>query len=240
MPAHLLVSVSSIFDETRKDVQRLVADLDREGIAVSLLVAPHIDKKWHLAKDAKTRGWLHEQMDTGRGLILNGFDQPAQGRRAEFATLEAHEAKLRLKGATRQMEKLGFELDTFAPPRWRMSEGTLVTLQDFDFRLAASEKGIHFLKTGDIDYARNLSVGEGFGAAGWWRRNIIDAAARSASRGNTVRLSISGRNLGAKKVRNDFMTAAVNSAAEGLIPVSYRDLKAPQKLRKSARAERSQ
>ena len=52
MSRHLLVSVSSIFDETRKDVQKLVGDLEREGIPVSLLVAPHIDKKWHLAKDA--------------------------------------------------------------------------------------------------------------------------------------------------------------------------------------------
>lgn len=224
MPHHLLVSVSSIFDETRKDVAKLVDDLDREDIPVSLLVAPHIDKRWHLAKDSKTRGWLTEQMEAGRGLILNGFDQPVQGRRAEFASLEAHEAKLRLKGATRQMMKLGFDLDTFAPPRWRMSEGTLVALQDFDFRLAASTKGIHFLRTGDIEQARNLSVGEGYGAAGWWRRNIINAAVRSAKRGNTVRLSVSGRNLDSGKVRKDFVRAAVESAAEGLTPASYRDL----------------
>ena len=70
MSRHLLVSVSSIFDETRKDVQKLVADLEKEGISVSLLVAPHIDKKWHLAKDDKTRGWLKDQMDAGRGLSL--------------------------------------------------------------------------------------------------------------------------------------------------------------------------
>ena len=72
--------------------------------------------------------------------------------------------------------------------------------------------------------ARNLSVGEGFGAAGWWRRNIIDAAVRNAERGNTVRLSVSGRNLGKKKVRADFIAAAVAAASEGLKPVSYRDL----------------
>lgn len=147
-----------------------------------------------------------------------------QGRRAEFAALEAHEASLRLKGATRQMRKLGFDLDTFAPPRWRMSEGTLVALQDFDFRLAASTKGIHFLRTGEFEQARNLSVGEGFGAAGWWRRTIIDAAVRNAERGNTVRLSVSGRNLAKKKVRTDFIAAAVAAANEGLKPVNYRDL----------------
>lgn len=231
MPGHLLVSVSSIFDETRKDVQKLVSDLDRESIPVSLLVAPHIDKKWHLSKDDKTRGWIRDQMEAGRGLILNGFDQPVQGRRAEFASLEVHEARLRLKGATRQMKKMGFELDTFAPPRWRMSEGTLIALQDFDFRLAASTKGIHFLRTGDIEYARNLSVGEGYGQAGWWRRNVISAAVRSAKRGNTVRLSISGRNLDTKKVRNDFVAAAIAAAGEGVVPVNYRDLTGPAAAR---------
>lgn len=229
MPGRLLVSISSIFDATLDNVTSLVRELDREEIPVSLLVAPHIDKKWHLAKDKSTRSWLHEQMAAGRGLILNGFDQPVQGRRAEFATLEEHEARLRLKGATRQMEKLGFELDTFAPPRWRMSEGTLVALSQFDFRLAASERGIHFLRSGDIEYARNLSVGEGYGAAGWWRRNVINAAVRSAKRGNTVRLSVSGRNLDSKKVRNDFVQAAVEAASEGLKPMSYRELKKPKR-----------
>ena len=224
MSRHLLVSVSSIFDETLKDVQKLVSDLERQSIPVSLLVAPHIDKKWHLAKDTATRSWLKEQMDAGRGLILNGFDQAVQGRRAEFANLEAHEAKLRLKGASRQMKKLGFELDTFAPPRWRMSGGTLEALQKFDFRLAASTQGIHFLRTGDVVYARNLSVGEGFGSAGWWRRSIIDAAVRNAKLGNTVRLSVSGRNLSKKKVRNDFVAAALAAADEGLSPANYRDL----------------
>ena len=105
-----------------------------------------------------------------------------------------------------------------------MSEGTLEALHKFDFRLAASTQGVHFLRTGEVVYSRNLSVGEGFGAAGWWRRNIIDAAVRSARRGNTVRLSVSGRNLSKKKVRDDFVAAALAAAGEGLEPVKYRDL----------------
>lgn len=221
MHGHLLVSVSSIFDDTRKQAARLLKQFDSAGIPVSLLVAPHIDGNWHLAKDASTQAWLRDQADAGRVLILNGFDQAVQGRRAEFANLDAHEARLRLKGATRQMAKIGFKPTIFAPPRWRMSEGTLKVLPEFDFDFAASTRGIHDLHSGELHQARNLSFGEGFGSAKWWRRNIIRAAERSAQRGNTVRLSISGRNLDDRKVVADFLKAAERAAAAGARPADY-------------------
>ena len=221
MPGRLLVSVSSIFDETLDGVRGLIDALDREDIPVSLLVAPHIDAKWHLAKDKPTRKWLKAQLGE-RAMLLNGFDQPVQGRRAEFATLGEHEARLRLKGATRQMESLGFDLDMFAPPRWRMSEGTLEVLPDFGFDVAASTTGIHQLRTGEFTQCRNLSVGEGFGAAKWWRRNIIKAAERGAERGNTIRLSVSGRELASEKVHCDFLAAAKAAVSAGVEPSDYR------------------
>ncbi|HCG3140737.1 TPA: DUF2334 domain-containing protein [Corynebacterium striatum] len=221
MHGHLLVSISSIFDDTRKQASNLIKELDREEIPVSLLVAPHIDGNWHLAKDEKTLGWLKEQEEMGRVLILNGFDQAVQGRRAEFANLDSHEANLRLKGATRQMAKLGFEPTIFAPPCWRMSPGTLEVLPNFSFSAAASTRGIHELRSGKFHQSRNLSFGEGFGAAKWWRRNIIRAAERSALRGNTVRLSISGRNLHDRKVTADFLKAVERAATAGAQPVDY-------------------
>ena len=212
MPGRVLVSISSIFDTTLEDVTSMVRDLDREGMPVSLLVAPHIDKKWHLAKD-----------DGTRALMLNGFDQPVQGRRSEFASLGEHEARLRLKGATRQMSALGFDLDMFAPPRWRMSDGTLKVLDEFGFTVAASTKGIYRIKRGEFSQARNLSVGEGYGAAKWWRRNVIKAAERGAEKGNTIRLSVSGRELGQKKVRRDFLAAAAAAVEKGATPADYRE-----------------
>lgn len=226
MPGHVLVSVSSIFDDTLDDVVRLTDDLDAAEIPVSLLVAPHIDKKWHLAKDKKTRKWLLAQREADRALILNGFDQPAQGRRAEFATLGAHEARLRLTGATRQMESLGFSFNIFAPPRWRLSEGTLEVLPDLGFLLVASTSGLHQTDTGMFYQCRNLSVGEGFGAAEWWRRNIIRAAERGAAKGNIIRLSVSGRELDNKKVRRDFLNAATAAIEEGAEPADYRAFRA--------------
>ena len=222
MPGRVLVSISSIFDATLEDVTSMVRDLDREGMPVSLLVAPHIDKKWHLAKDEGTRAWLAEQLGN-RALMLNGFDQPVQGRRSEFASLGEHEARLRLKGATRQMSALGFDLDMFAPPRWRMSDGTLKVLDEFGFTVAASTKGIYRIKRGEFSQARNLSVGEGYGAAKWWRRNVIKAAERGAEKGNTIRLSVSGRELGQKKVRRDFLAAAAAAVEKGAQPADYRE-----------------
>lgn len=224
MHGHLLVSISSIFDETMPAVAEMVASLDGQRIPVSLLVAPHIDGNWHLAKDRQVRNWLLNQQEDGRVILLNGFDQAVQGRRAEFATLSSHEARLRLKGATRQMARIGFETDVFAPPRWQLSEGTLAALPDFGFRLAASTKGLHDLANGGFHRARNLSVGEGYGAAKWWRRNVIRAAERGAAKGNSIRLSISGRHLLNDKVAEDFLRAANAAVKAGAAPTNYREL----------------
>ncbi|QGU08243.1 hypothetical protein COCCU_11710 [Corynebacterium occultum] len=222
MRGHLLVSISSIFDQTQPAVADMVASLDGQNIPVSLLVAPHIDGNWHLAKDRATRDWLLAQQNADRALILNGFDQAVQGRRAEFATLSRHEAALRLKGSTRQMGQIGFRPEIFAPPRWQLSEGTLQALPEFGFQLAASTTGLHNLRSGEFHQSRNLSVGEGFGQAKWWRRNVIRAAERGAAKGNSIRLSISGRNLLNEKVAEDFLRAANAAVKAGALPTDYR------------------
>src|SRR5699024_1852619 len=121
----------------------------------------------------------------------------------------------------RQMSSLGFEFEIFAPPRCRMSPSTLEALPYFAFSLAVSSTGIHYRSTEDFHQSRNLSYGEGFGAAKWWRRSIISAAELGAQRGNTVRLSISGRNLGEKKVHHDFMRAVNKAMKAGATPASY-------------------
>ena len=222
MSGHLLVSISSIFAETRPGVEKLVRTLDAEDIPVSLLVAPRIDSDWRLSKDPQTLEWLLGQKEAGRAIILNGFDQAAQGRRSEFANLGEHEARLRLRGATRQMAQVGFDPDVFAPPRWRLSPGTLAVLPEFGFTVACSTRGIHRLTDGFFLQSRNLSVGEGFGSAKWWRTSLIKAADRGASKGNTVRLSISGRNIADGNTVRDFLTAATTARERGATPFDYR------------------
>ncbi|WP_448854555.1 DUF2334 domain-containing protein [Corynebacterium frankenforstense] len=250
MNGRLLVSISSIFRDTLPAAVRTLADLDAEGLTTSLLIAPHIDGDWHLAKDPETLDWVRAECDAGRAILLNGFDQAVQGRRAEFDDLPAHEARLRLKGATRQMASLGVVTDLFAPPRWRLSPGTLEVADEFGFRLIGSTRGVYLrepapdgadaaaadARTDKADKndrdagpwrlvsSRNLSVGEGFGSPGWWRRNIIKAARRGAKKGNTIRLSASARNLAEEKVARDFVAAAVAAAEGGARPASYAEL----------------
>lgn len=255
MNGRLLVSISSIFRDTLPAAARTLADLDAEGLTTSLLIAPHIDGDWHLAKDPETLDWVRAERDAGRAILLNGFDQAVQGRRAEFDDLPAHEARLRLKGATRQMASLGVVTDLFAPPRWRLSPGTLEVADEFGFRLIGSTRGVYLREAGPSDpdasaggpddeksaeadendkntgpwrlvSSRNLSVGEGFGSPGWWRRNIIKAARRGARKGNTIRLSASARNLSEQKVARDFVAAAVAAAEGGARPASYAELTA--------------
>ncbi|MDR7330235.1 DUF2334 domain-containing protein [Corynebacterium guangdongense] len=220
MPGHLLVSISSIFSETRPQVADVISRLEDQGVAVTLLVAPHIGD-WHLAKDDETRAWLETRRDEGHPLVLNGFDQAVQGRRAEFATLDSHEARLRLKGATRQMRKMGFDSPIFAPPRWRLSPGTLEVLPEFGFDVACSSTGLHDIGNRATVPGRNLSIGEGFGASKWWRTAVVKAAERGAAKGHLVRLSASGRNLNDAKTVKDFLTAVRAATEAGAVPSDY-------------------
>lgn len=224
MTGSLLVSMSSILDKTRDAADATLEKLTAEGVPVALLIAPHIDGNWHLSKDKETLAWIKEKISKDSVLILNGFDQAVQGRRAEFASLESYEARLRLLGATRHMAALGLETDMFAPPRWRLSPGTLEVASEFGFQLVGSTKGIyHASEEGWVlSPGRNLSVGEGFGAPGWWRRSIIQAARRGAEKGNTVRLSASARNLREKKVREDFIRAVLAARDAGAQPDTHR------------------
>ncbi|WOT02472.1 DUF2334 domain-containing protein [Corynebacterium pyruviciproducens] len=221
MPATLLVSISSIFTDTRVPADQLIRELEAMGVPVSLLIAPHIDGNWHLAKDRDTRRFFDKKLAAGHAFVLNGFDQPVQGRRAEFATLPAHEARLRLAGATKQMRKLGFTTTAFAPPRWRLSEGTLEVLPEFGFTRAMSTWGIHIFDTDSLVQARNLSVGEGYGASSWWRLAIRRAVERTARRGGVVRLSVSARNLAKRRVARDVAAMAEAALELGARPATY-------------------
>lgn len=217
----LLASISSIFDRTLNPTRKLVDALDAEGIPVSLLIAPRVGQSWHLARDERSLAWLSAQQAAGRCLILNGFDEAATGRHGEFANLKRHEANLRLAGATRQMHRLGFDFDIFAPPRWELSAGTLEACQGYDFRVVTSRQHMFFLETGQSISCRNISIGEGYGAKKWWRRFVIRSAERSAVTSDLVRLSVSARQLQDEHVFADFMRALTHATSRGAIPADY-------------------
>ena len=75
--------------------------------------------------------------------MLHGFDEAAtKKRRGEFATLQAHEANLRLMAADRVLEHLGLRTRLFAAPGWTVSQGTITALPRNGFRLLAGLSGI--------------------------------------------------------------------------------------------------
>ena len=115
MAGQLVVSVSGISDRTLPEVEAFCAQLDERDVPVSFLVAPRIKGGYRLDGDAPTVEWLAGRRESGDAVVLHGFDEAAtKKRRGEFATLQAHEANLRLMAADRVLEHLGLRTRLFA------------------------------------------------------------------------------------------------------------------------------
>ncbi len=197
MRAQLIVSVSGIRDTTRAQAQDFAAEMDKRGIPLSLLVAPRLKGKYRLTDDARTQEWLRERREGGDAIVLHGYDQAAtKRRRAEFATLPRHEARLRLMAADRVMEQVGLRTRLFAAPRWNASEGAMAALPDVGFRLALSLTTVHDLERDVAQRSWVHGMGEGFRAEPWWCHALVMSAARTARRGGVLRLAVSATQLG--------------------------------------------
>lgn len=217
----LVVSLSGVRDEYLLDAARFMTQMADRGVTPSLLVAPYSGKDWSLRRSPAVLEWTRRRIEEGAEMLLAGFDQTAKGRRSEFATLDAHEARLRLTAAARQMHALGLDTDMFAPPRWALSDGTLEILPDLGFRIAADLYAVHDLGTGATDPTRVLAVGEGFGAAGWWRRALRATVDRTVADGRSLRLSVSAKKLREEKVRRSVLRMVDQALNAGARPVGY-------------------
>lgn len=184
MSAELIVSVSGIRDETCYLAAGFADEMDTRGVRLSLLVAPRLKDKYRLADDAVTTAWLRERREHGDAIVLHGYDQAAtKRRRAEFATLSKHEAKLRLLAADRVLEHAGLRTRVFAPPRWVASPGAMSVLPETGFRTMAGLGAVHDLTRGTLQRGRVFGIGEGFKAEPWWCRALVLGAGRAAKRG---------------------------------------------------------
>ncbi|MFV0496443.1 DUF2334 domain-containing protein, partial [Mycobacterium sp.] len=102
MAGQLIVSISGISERTVDDVAAFCGHLDARGVPVSFLVAPRMKGGYRLDRDDDTVGWLADRRAGGDAIVLHGYDEAAtKARRGEFATLQAHEANLRLMAADR-------------------------------------------------------------------------------------------------------------------------------------------
>ena len=147
-------------------------------------------------EDPATVEWLSRQRTTGDAVVLHGYDEAATKKlRSEFATLQAHEANLRLMGADRVLEQLGLRTRLFSAPGWTVSQGTVTALPRNGFRLLVGLSGITDLVRGTTVRARVLGIGEGFLTEPWWCRTLVLSAERTARRAGIVRVAVSAGQL---------------------------------------------
>ncbi|NLE81448.1 MAG: DUF2334 domain-containing protein [Rhodococcus sp.] len=223
MTGQLIVSVSGIRDETREHVASFAQEMDARGVPLSLLVAPRLKDKYRLVNDMQTQAWLRDQRSRGAAIVLHGYDQAAtKRRRAEFAALPEHEARLRLLAADRVLEKTGLRTRLFAAPRWSASAGAVSALPTAGFRLLAGMTAIHDLERGTAERSRVLGIGEGFRAEPWWCRALVLGAGRTARRGGVVRLAVTGKQLGKSGPRQAMIDAVDLCLHHEATPTVYR------------------
>ena len=192
----LIVSISGIRDRTLDEVAAFRAELASRNVPASLLVAPRLKGGYRLDQDPATVEWLLRQRSIGDAVVLHGYDEAATKKlRSEFATLQAHEANLRLMGADRVLEHLGLRTRLFAAPGWTVSQGTVTALPRNGFRLLVGLSGITDLIRDTTVRARVLGIGEGFLTEPWWCRTLVLSAERTARRSGTVRVAVSAGQL---------------------------------------------
>ncbi|ADG80194.1 Deacetylase OS=Tsukamurella paurometabola (strain ATCC 8368 / DSM / CCUG 35730 / CIP 100753/ JCM 10117 / KCTC 9821 / NBRC 16120 / NCIMB 702349 / NCTC 13040)OX=521096 GN=Tpau_3616 PE=4 SV=1 [Tsukamurella paurometabola] len=222
MSSPLYVSVSSLSDSTRREAQRFAEQMDERGVRVSLLVAPRLKGKYRLLDDPATQAFLRERRAAGDAIVLNGYDQAAtKRRRAEFSTLGAHEAKLRLAAADRVLEQIGLRTRVFAAPRWNASTGALLALPGAGFRVNLGYTAITDLTTGTEEKARVLGIGDGFLSEPWWCRALLTQSNRIARRGGTLRLSVDARRLASSTVSRTVLDAVDLALHHDAVPLVY-------------------
>lgn len=223
MRGQLIVSVSGIRDSTREQARAFAAEMDRREIPLSLLVAPRLEGRYRLVDDPRTQEWLRERREAGDAIVLHGYDQAAtKSRRAEFATLPRHEARLRLMAADRVMEQVGLRTRLFAAPRWNASEGAMAALPEVGFRLALTLTTIHDLERDVAQRAWVHGIGEGFRAEPWWCHALVMSAARTARRGGQLRLAVSAAQLGRSGPRQAMLDAIDLAIFHNATPDVYR------------------
>ncbi|MDT5325580.1 MAG: uncharacterized protein QOF25_2732 [Mycobacterium sp.] len=223
MAGELIVSISGIKDRTIDDVAAFRAELEARGVPVSLLVGPRLKGGYRLDEDPATVEWLRMRRTVGDAVVLHGYDEAATKKlRGEFATLQAHEANLRLMGADRVLEHLGLRTRLFAAPGWNVSQGAVTALPRNGFRLLAGINGITDLVRHTTVRARVLGIGEGFLTEPWWCRTMVLAAERTARRSGIVRVAVAARQLRRPGPRQAMIDAIDLALMHHCTPAVYR------------------
>ena len=222
MAGELIVSISGIKDRTLADVDEFRAELATRDVPASFLVAPRLKGGYRLDRDYATVEWLTHRRAEGDAVVLHGYDEAATKKlRGEFATLQAHEANLRLMGADRVLEHLGLRTRLFAAPGWTVSHGTVTVLPRTGFRLLAGLSGVTDLVRQTTVRARVVGIGEGFLTESWWCRTLVLSAERTARRSGTVRIAVAAGQLRKSGPRQAMLDAIDLALMHGCTPAVY-------------------
>jgi uncharacterized protein len=229
-----MVSLSGINAWTLDRSADLSKELASRGVPFSMLVAPKIGGA---DQPGAVLAWVREQQATGNALIQHGYDHPADPRtrtirrRAEFASLPAHEAKLRLTAAATAMERLNLRTESFAPPRWVASPGTLVALRHKGFTTCADLVGIRDLRAQSVHRGRVQGFGAGERTEPWWCFALVMGAARAARKGHLVRVAVDTTDLARSGPRQALLDAVDIALHHGATPITYPALLTPRQAR---------
>lgn len=217
----LLLSVSGVDDHTVDGCAVFAADAAALGVPLSLLVAPRPPRGRGLRRSAE---WLRSQRAAGSAVVLHGYDHvppPGHGRRAEFGTLPAHEAGLRLAAGVAVLERLGLPTDVFAPPRWRASPGTLEALRRRGFAICATAVAVHDLQLGVARPGRVLGIDRDGMVAPWWWPDRWRGVARLARRPGMLRLAVEADAVAVPSLRRAILSALEVALDNGATPTIY-------------------
>lgn len=219
--AELVVSLAGVTPRALHRCADLASELERRQVPLSVLYPASIG-------EGPVTEWVRERTSCGDGLLLHGYDHQVPptdrpvvslARKAEFAALGAHEARLRLIAAKAAMENTGLTPHGFAPPRWLASPGTLDALRENGFQLCADQYGVRDLKTGEV---RRTRVQE-FASQSQRTETIrcfalVLATARAARRGGLVLLGVEAADLarpGLCQAQLDAVDVALENRAFG-------------------------
>ena len=196
-----------------------------------------VDSSAHTAKPCSRRASRvpAEASQRGGTNVSVRRSSALRARRAEFAALPGHEAYLRLMAARRALNALGLRTDTFVPPRWLASPGTVDALREQGFVVCADESAVRLLGAPDVVLPGRVmgfrasgevrAVAEDRRAAEAWRaRALLAEVGRTVRRDGLVRLAVRAKDL-RRPARVGAVLKAVDAAlAAGAVPATYRAL----------------
>lgn len=232
--AQLLVSLSGITAWTLDRSAELSDELASRGVPFSMLFAPKIAGS---DQPGTVLTWVRRQQAAGNALLQHGYDHAADTRtrtirrRAEFASLPAHEARLRLTASATTMERLDLTTDAFVPPRWVASPGTVLALRNKGFAMCADVMGIRDLRTGIVHRGRIQGFGFGERTEPWWCFALVMGASRAARRGHLIRLAVDTTDLARSGPRQALLDAIDIALHHDATPLTYPALLTRQTVR---------